>query len=105
MDNPIMGVSKPDGAGTSPVAQPTTPKTETAPKAAPPPPPAPKNEPMVKRWAPGEVPDAAAGKATTFEAKSGGGPAPAAPAAPAAPGKGPSVPAPGSYPTPADTDR
>jgi len=102
-----MGVSKADGAGSSPVAQPSTPKTETAPKAATPPPAAPKNEPMVKRWAPGEVPDAASGKATVFEAKSGGGPAPAAAekAAPAAPGKGPAGPAPGSYPTPADTDR
>src|SRR5690242_7839735 len=99
-----MGVPKADGAGSSPVVQPQ-PKAEQAPKAPPAAAPkneAAKNEPMVKRWQPGEVPDAAAGKSTVFETKSGGGPAAAAAVPPAAPAKGP---APGSYPTVADTQR
>jgi len=94
-----MGVSKTDGSGAAPVAQPE-PQAGAAPEAAPAE--APKNEPLVKRWQPNEVPAAASGNATVFEAKSGGGPAPAAPVDPK---KGPSGPAPGSYPTVADTQR
>jgi cytochrome c556 len=95
-----MGVSKTDGTGVAPAAQPA-PKPEAAPAAAAPAA-APKNEPLVKRWQAGEVPAAASGNATVFEAKSGGGPAAAAAPAPA---KGPAGPTPGSYPTVADTQR
>src|SRR5712675_1211205 len=93
-----MGVSKTDGPGVAPAAQPAA-EPDEAPQADAPAEPA-KNEPLVKRWEAGEVPAAVSGNATVFEAKSGGGPAAAAPVK--GPGKGPT---PGSYPTVADTQR
>src|SRR6185295_6433162 len=101
-----MGVSKTDGTGAAPVAQPEpeVDANEAAPAEQPASDAAPQNEPLVKRWQPTEVPAAVSGNATVFETKSGGGPAPAA-AAKVDPAKGPSGPAPGSYPTVADTQR
>jgi len=102
-----MGVSKTDGTGAAPVAQPEpeVDANEAAPAEQPASDAAPQNEPLVKRWQPTEVPAAVSGNATVFESKSGGGPAPAAATAAAAPVKGPGGPVPGSYPTVADTQR
>ncbi|HVE87901.1 MAG TPA: hypothetical protein VND93_33815, partial [Myxococcales bacterium] len=84
---------KADGSSPSPAVQPQAradapPKNEAAD--------APRNEPLVKRWQAGEVPDAVSGNATVFE-KVGAAPPAAAPA------KG--GPAPGTYPTAADAER
>ena len=100
-----MGVSKTDGTGVAPAVQPE-PEADAAPEPAQTPEAeAPKNEPLVKRWEPTEVPAAVSGNASVFETRSGGGPAPAAAAAKVDPAKGPAGPAPGSYPTAADTQR